>query len=159
MLSALRLFLFVSSIMLLSACASKGEVNPQKEIALTGTGQARITGNSTHNHEFLRGYDRLVMITSLDEESMYRWGWTTEYPESLLISPGKHTIGVQFRTTYGLATGKLWFEAESEKTYIIRTKAQGYGISFWIEDMASGNTIGGVFTGEDPETLPQSAKK
>lgn len=150
MLTTLRLFLLVSSIAFLSACVSKGEVNPQKELVLTGTGQARITGNSTHNHEVLRGYDRLVMITSLDEESMYRWGWTTEYPESLLISPGKHTIGVQFRTGYSLAQGKLWFVAESEKSYIVRTEAKGYGISFWIEDMASGNTVGGFFTGENP---------
>ena len=47
------------------------------------------------------------------------------------------------------ATGTLWLDAEAGKSYIVRKRVEGYGVRFWVEDTATGQTVGGIEPGED----------
>ncbi|WP_457097786.1 hypothetical protein [Lysobacter sp. P5_B9] len=92
--------------------------------------------------------DRKVFITQLDGKSLYRMGWTTEYPEAMRIWPGTHSIGVRYlHSSMGgpvvnYANALLTLDAKAESKYIVRKLIVGGSIRFWIEDMDTGEVVG-----------------
>jgi hypothetical protein len=141
------LLLIWLSIMLMSGCTSKGEVRLDEEVALVGTGKALLKTDSENNHRFAVLLDQRVFITQLDGKNMYRMGSTTDYPQALLIEPGKHSVAARYlNNTAGsvwvtFANSLLTFDAEAEKRYVIRKEIVGGSIRFWIEDMATGDVV------------------
>ena len=145
-----KIYKVVMSILFLfslSSCTSLGEVDPKKEINLTGTGKARITGES-EDKKTVWASDKKIFITSLDGKLFRRMGLDSDFPASLLIDPGKHEIGIRYIAGPLFSDAVLWLNAEPEKSYIIKKKTAGYSVSFWLEDMNTGKKVGSVF-GED----------
>ena len=149
MRTKIRIFLVIFSTILMSSCVSKGEVSAKSVVSLSGTGKARITGDTERAHGMLRGFDQQVGITSLDGKSLFRMGWDTDFPESLIITPGKHVIGVRYMYMNAYANGTIWLDAESEKSYIIRKQPHNYSVSFWVEETDTGKRVGGIFGQEN----------
>lgn len=148
----IKVFL-ISIVFTMSSCVSEGEVKAASIIPLSGTGMARITGDSERAHGLMRNFDQQVGISSLDGKSLFRMGWDTDFPESLLITPGKHQIGVRYMYMNAYANGTIWLDAEAEKSYIIRKKAHNYSVSFWAEESDTGKRVGSVFGEEKKEDI------
>jgi len=134
-------------IVMLTACASiVGEVDPTKEISLEGTGKALVFADSdnTHVSALTRGKNNHDFITRLDGKGLHRLGGRADFPEALLVEPGRHNISVMYQYYQLTANADLWFDAQAEKSYIIRSKTSGMTIYFWIEDQATGQKVGGI---------------
>ena len=129
---------------LMTACTTTGEVLLGNPASLAGTGKAKITTDSEHDHTILAGLDRRIYITSLDGKSLFRLGATSDYPEGMLLDPGRHEISIRFLHFNTFANGRLWFVAEREKSYIVRKQMENYSVRLWIEDMLTGRPVGGI---------------
>lgn len=78
------------------------------------------------------------------------------YAEMAYVKPGRHYLNLRY--TYGptFADGRVWFDAEAGKTYIIHRKATGYQIAFWMEELGTGKVVGGIPGGEPPSDKSSS---
>lgn len=128
----------------LSNCTTTGEVRLDDKTSMAGTGKAKIKTESDHNHTLFPGLDQRVYIANLDGRSLYRLSTTTDYPEAMLVDPGRHTITVRYNYYNGYAFGRIWWDAEKEHEYIVRRELSGYAVRFWIEDVATHRPVGGI---------------
>jgi hypothetical protein len=133
---------------ILSACVATGEVNPKNDINLVGTGKVRITTDAEPEKGTYKGFTHQIGITHLNGKSLWRMGVDNDFPESLLISPGKIQLRVRYIYFSTYADGVLWLEAEPEKEYFIKKVAEKYSVNFYIEEKDTGKIVGGVFEPE-----------
>lgn len=142
-----RIITIVVFLFVISSCTTiEGDVDPRSTISLAGTGKARISGETNRTSNVVTNFDQHIAITALNGKSLFRLAIdNSSYPESLLIKPGNHKINVRFMHGYAYSDGVLWLNAEEEKSYVIRKKVYKYSVSFWIEDSATGEIVGGVF--------------
>lgn len=110
-----------------------------------------ITTDSEKEHDILSGLDKRVVISSLDDESLYRMGWDFNYPDVVHVTPGIHEIGVQYNYKGTYSNGCLWVNAILSESYIVRMKAHEYSVSFWIENTKTHERVGGI-CGSEPES-------
>lgn len=125
---------------------------------VAGVGRnATIKGSATHKHKIYKSYDERLVITHLDGKSLLKvtpaffFTGYAKYPEEISVAPGRHYIDVLYdggRTTF--SNVGLWLDAEAQKTYQLRRKLSGYSIQVWIEEVDSGNIVGGI-KGSEPE--------
>ncbi len=130
--------------LVLSGCTTVGEVRLDDSASLAGTGKARIKTESDHKHAILGGLDRRVYIMNVDGRSLWRMGNSSDFPEAMLVDPGRHTIMVRFDHFNQYANGRLWWIAESEHEYLVRREVSGYAVRLWIEDVATHLPVGGI---------------
>jgi hypothetical protein len=133
---------FLAALLGLSACTVPGEITPGKRDSHAD--KATLVTESEHNHVFRTGSDQRVYITTLDGQSLRRYGMDSAFPEGMLLEPGKHVISVRYEHHGVFAEEDLWLIAERGKAYVIRRQVEGYAIKFWIEDSSSGQLVGGV---------------
>jgi hypothetical protein len=98
---------------------------------------------------------RGISVESIDGKSMANWWSNTKVVDEILFKPGKHRIGyltTQWGGRYGLM--QLWFVAEPGKSYVTRQELGGSTFRIWIEDVATGERVGGIVGSADepPET-------
>ncbi|OYY42395.1 MAG: hypothetical protein B7Y56_13370 [Gallionellales bacterium 35-53-114] len=68
----------------------------------------------------------------------------SDFPEAMLVDPGRHSMRVEYNYYQSTAHANLWLDAQAEKKYIIRCKVNGNFVLFWIEEEATGQRVGGV---------------
>lgn len=139
------------TVAITTGCATTGEISPHNTDSLSGTGRARITSASENNHRLFKGMDQRIFITSLDNKSLFRFGGLSNFPEGMLVSPGEHRISVLYGYLNLSANAQLSFNAESEKSYIIKKRINGNYVGFWIEDVATGQRVD-VSSGAEPSS-------
>ena len=148
--------IFLISSLFITSCTVVGEVDPLKKIDLKGKELSRITGGFKHKrpNRTMTGVpsadDEDIFITAIDGKKLFRMAMSTEFPSSMLITPGKHKIDVKYAKFGLFSYGTLWLDAEKEKEYIVKYKTHKYSVSFWLEDASTGKIVGSVF-GEDVE--------
>jgi len=130
--------------LVLSSCTVPGEVRLDDAASIEGTGKARIKTESDHNHTILNGLDQRVYLTNIDGHSLWRLGSNSDFPEAMVVEPGRHTIMVRYNHYNQFANGRLWWVAEKEHEYIVRRQASGYAVRLWIEDLATHRPVGGI---------------
>ena len=141
-----RLTLLAVLSALIAGCATIAE--PELPTSSVDSGRARISGDSETAHKFWKGLDQRVFITKLDGKSQFRLSLTSDYPQTVIVVPGRHYLDVQYRLFNMFANGKLWLDAEAGKSYLIKKKQRQYAVSLWIEEADSGRVVGGVPGGE-----------
>lgn len=141
-------YAILCTALLLSACVATGEVNPKKVIDLSGTGKVRITTDAEPDKGTYKGFTHQIGITHLNGKSLWRMGVDNDFPESLLVSPGRIQLRVRYIYFSTFADGVLWLDAEPEKEYIIKKTAAKYSVKFYLEEKDTGKIVGGVFEPE-----------
>jgi hypothetical protein len=115
---------------------------------------AKVACDSSHAHKVLNGLDQKVFIAAVDGKSTFTLGGaltdTAPYAESAYVTPGRHYLDLEYTYLNSFAWGKVWFDAEGGGSYMIRHKASGYELFFWVEDLATGKAVGGIPGGEPP---------
>jgi hypothetical protein len=121
-------------------------------------GVATITGSKIGTHKFLRGLNEVVIITRIDHTpmlgTMLGAGFLPPNPNTETLPPGRHRLGVRFQVGNVRSSGRLWLDAEAGKAYIVRARNDGRRVFFWIEEVDTGRTVGGIDAGEDSDDDP-----
>lgn len=93
----------------------------------------------------------LLSIAAIDKVSTFSY-WRavaepTPYATTTVLTPGPHTLQVQYRDAVFLAETELSFAAEAGQSYKLHKSVQGLSVHFWVED-AAGRSIAAVDSGE-----------
>ena len=90
-----------------------------------------------------------VFITAVDSKSSQDLGALLigqyhPYPQKVFVKPGRHAVSVKYAHLNMYAEGELVLEAEAGKSYLVTATPQGYGVSFYIKNIESGEVVGGI---------------
>jgi len=114
-----------------------------------------VTCDSERTHTILTNLNPRVVITEVDGRFTYSplriFVGQRDYPEIAQLRPGRHNLDLRYVHNNTYADGSLWFDAEAGKTYRVRFKLEGYGVSFWVEEEGTGKAVGGI-PGSEPDT-------
>jgi hypothetical protein len=99
----------------------------------------------------------LLTITAIDTVSTHSY-WRglfahTAYVEMAVLTPGVHTVQVQYEDAIFYGNGELTLDASAGKTYKLQKRVLSLGVQFWIED-AQGQRV----TTVDDSTLQRADK-
>jgi len=137
-------------MLILLFAAGCSNVHTQKGVDLDNKkGFATIYTDTEKNHRWISIYDKRVYITHLDEDSLYRMGWDFSYPDIVHVALGVHRIEIEYDYMNMFSRGCLWLDAKSGEDYIVRNKAKGYTMFFWIENLVTNRRVGGI-CGSEP---------
>lgn len=80
----------------------------------------------------------LVVVTAIDTVSTHSY-WrglfgATPYATEVVLTPGPHTLLVQYQDAIFYGDGELAFDAEMGKIYRLQKKVQGLSVQIWLED-------------------------
>lgn len=113
--------------------------------------QARVVcDNSSRRLQVTaRGDAETLAITAIDAVSTHSY-WravstSDAYPETVLLTPGPHVLGVRYRDAIFSGDGELSLDATAGTTYRLQRRVLGLSVQFWLED-AQGQRVGSVAT-------------
>ncbi|KNC68045.1 hypothetical protein [Pseudoalteromonas ardens] len=134
-------------LLLVAGCSS---THTQQGVDLTKEGSfITISTDSEKNNRILTGLDKRIVITSLNDKSLFRVGWDSHYPDVVHVKDGVQTIEVRFNYKNSYANGCVWVDAKFGENYIIKQAMDGYSIIFWVENTQTGEKVGGI-CGSEP---------
>ena len=129
-------------LLLASGCSS---IHSQKGIDLNDKGSfVTISTDTEKNNRILTGLDKRVVITTLNGKSLFRMGWDFVYPDVVHVNSGIQTIEVRFNHMSNYADSCLWVETKLGENYIVRKEIRAYSVKFWLENIDSGERVGGI---------------
>jgi hypothetical protein len=141
----------IVAVILGAGCASAPPVD-QAQIHKTES-RIRVTTDSENEHGLFSGLDKRVYITHVDDASTNTicFHFPDCYAQKVFVSPGRHYLKLKFTYLNRFARTTVWFDAEEGRSYVVRRKLSGYGVQFWVEDLATGRPVGGL-PGAEEET-------
>jgi hypothetical protein len=109
------------------------------------------------------GMNQTIVITRLDEKHFTSLAGALFLPngnfsrdqgiDEVYVKPGRHELFLHWRHGDIYATSRLWFIAETGKSYAVRWKKNDDGsfwgtdlgtTSIWIEEVETGKHVGGI---------------
>lgn len=136
-----RIIIFCMSILILG-CASGVYIERNVDLSVPDS-FSRVTGDSEKEHDFLVGLDERIVFVNVDGKNLWNMAYTLSFPEEVIVTPGHHRISAKYMYLGSYAIGCIEFEAEANTNYVVKKLAEGYGVSFWLED-SSGNVVGNI---------------
>jgi hypothetical protein len=133
-----RLFALLVAASLLSACA----IYEMPRVAAEERAVLTLQNFETRGRKLFFTEIDGKPLSTVSALGIIRWD------DPVILLPGKHTVGVQYYLGLSNGFAKMWFVAEAGKSYVVRTKDSGYSFRAWIEDAATGQPTGGLWTGE-----------
>lgn len=145
--------LFAALCLLLCGCATQ-RTYTQAGVPHDPAASAMIVCESENTHKILNGLNQKVFIAKIDEKSTFTVKGaltdTAPYAEAAYVTPGRHYLDLQYSHLNSYAWGRVWFDAEAGGSYVVRRQISGYAVTFWVEDMETGQAVGGIPGGEPP---------
>ena len=118
-----------------------GDKIPQDQMAI-------IQRDFETKHSIRVTLNKRVRIVKIDNKTIEPLAalfdeFYTKQPK-IYIEQGKHIVDIQYEYGSLFANTKLWFVAESGKSYSAKAKTKSYSVFMWIEDDSTGEHVGGV---------------
>jgi len=143
----LKSALSVLLLLLASGCSS---IHTQKGIDLKDKSSfVTISTDTEKNNRILSGLDKRVVITTLNGKNLFRMGWDFVYPDVVHVNEGVQTLQVRFNHMNNYADSCLWVNSKLGENYIVKKEIRDYSVMFWIENIESGERVGGI-CGSEP---------
>jgi hypothetical protein len=120
---------------LLSGC---GTGKPFTQPNIDQAHAVHILTDNVHDHLFPVG-DSRIFFTRIDEEN--RGLNLSGVAEEAYVTPGVHTIRIQFSQGSWTSSGKLVLDAKEGHVYVAHHEV-GQGVRFWFVDATTGKVVG-----------------
>jgi hypothetical protein len=88
---------------------------------------------SERNHAVFAGLDQRVLISSLDDLSLFKWSWVSEYPEVVYLTEGIHEITLSYTYLNTYAYSCFSFYAKKGFLYTVKHAVNNRIFRYWIE--------------------------
>ncbi len=89
-----------------------------------------------------------LAISSVDGKNLGKGLWGVRCPSGVRLTPGRHKIGVTYRTPMSGANSDLWLDTEAGKAYSLRMRMENNGgLHIWIAETDTGVVVGGIDNG------------
>jgi hypothetical protein len=138
----LKSVLSVIFLLIISGCSS---IHTQKGVDLNNKSSfVTISTETEKENRILSGLDKRVVITTLNGKSLFRMGWDFVYPDVVKVTSGIQTLEVRFNHMNNFADSCLWVETKLGENYIIKRKIHDYSVMFWVENIDTGERVGGI---------------
>lgn len=100
-----------------------------------------------------------ISIARVDDDDTLPWYSMASYPTAVYVLPGKRKLDVQYEYVHGVATGPIWVDAQSNRTYqvkVMNPQSRTERVYFVIQDITAQTLVGGQDS-RTPETAAPAA--
>lgn len=127
-------------------CATPGTPHAYKGKQLDPSELALIVGTTQRVRNVLSPSRERVSIAEVDGNSMVPWYSPAANPTAVYLLPGRHKLDIQYEYVHGVATGPIWVDALSNRTYRVKAmspEGRTAQVFFVIEDITAQTLVGG----------------
>jgi len=129
------------SALILCACANTTYMPDGLDLTNLST-FAVLTADPDTNQGPSDSTSGVLTINEIDGMSLSGLRYRDGYPRTVFVKPGTHQVYVQYHQIYGTAGRCMEVDAVGGEWYVVRKRAVGYSVVFWIENGANGEVIG-----------------
>jgi len=123
---------------------------PQGMDADKKSSHAVLRAEPDPNPHLFRFGNYAIVITYVDDRFLFNPFYLRSFPEAAYLTPGPHTIHVQFYQWYSQADACMELDAVAGESYLIRAHPMGDNVQIWLENSNTGDAVGNICGFEKP---------